>query len=175
MRDATPVDAAACAAIYAHYVRDTTVTFEVEPPTTDEMRTRIERALEQHAWVVATDEQERVVGYAGAAPWKTRAAYRFSCETAIYTDGDRHERGTGRLLYDALLTRLERRGFRTVVAGVAQPNPASARLHAALGFTEVGTLRGIGHKHGRWLDVTMYQRGLGGASPSAAGPAAPSG
>ena len=61
----------------------------------------------------------------------------------------------------ALLARLEQRGFRTVVAGMTLPNPASAALHAALGFRQVGLLQAVGFKHGRWHDVALLERSLG--------------
>ena len=162
VRDATASDAAACAAIYAPYVTDTAVTFEIEPPTVAEMALRIEGAQRRHAWLVL-ERDGAIAGYAYAGPFKERAAYRWTCEVSVYLDPDHHGRGSGRLLYEALLARLAERGFRLAAAGMTQPNEASSRLHAALGFEPVGTFRAVGWKHGAWRDVTWVQRPLAAA------------
>jgi phosphinothricin acetyltransferase len=138
----------------------TVISFEVEPPDADEMRRRIDAALETHDWVVL-DDDGTVRGYAYAAPHKARAAYRWSCEVSVYVDRDSHRSGAGRLLYESLLSRLADRGYRTVVAGMTLPNEASTGLHRALGFEPVGVFRSIGHKHGSWHDVGYVQRRLG--------------
>jgi phosphinothricin acetyltransferase len=160
IRDATRDDGAACAAIYAPYVTDTAITFEYEPPTPDEMGERIEKAKKDHAWVVAEDDG-RVVGYAYGGRYKERAAYRWACEVSVYLEQGRRRSGTGRALYEALFERLVARGFRTAVAGMTLPNPASEGLHRALGFEPIGVSRGIGWKHGAWHDVAWTQRSIG--------------
>lgn len=160
IRDADPGrDAEACAAIYAPYVRDTAISFELEPPTTEEMAERIRRAQKNHAWLVLEDEG-RVVGYAYGVPMKERPAYRWSCEVSIYLERERRRTGAGRALYEALFERLTERGYRTAIAGMALPNDASAGLHRAMGFTPIGTYRRIGWKLGRWHDVAWAQRPL---------------
>ncbi len=160
VRDATEDDAAACAAIYAPYVTDTTVSFEYAAPTPDEMRRRIAAALRTHAWVVLEDD-DRVVGYACAVPFKERAAYRWSCEVSVYLEPGRRRSGSGRQLYDALFARLTERGFRTLLAVMTLPNDASEGLHRALGFEPVGTFHRVGWKHGQWRDVAWVQRSIG--------------
>lgn len=166
VRDATAADAVACAAIYAPYVTDTTITFETEPPDAVELARRIDLAQARHAFLVLQEADGEVVGYAYAGPFKERAAYRFACEVSVYLAMSSRGRGGGRRLYDALLDQLGDRGFRMAAAGVTQPNEASARLHAALGFEPVGTYARIGYKFGQWLDVSWYQRPIGaGAEP----------
>ena len=160
VRAATPADAAACADVYGPSVLTTAASFESEPPTVAEMAGRIAAAQEHHAWLVAEVSGE-LAGYAYATAWKSRAAYRWTCETSVYVAAAGQGRGTGRALYTALLARLEQRGFRTVVAGMTLPNPASAALHAALGFRQVGLLQAVGFKHGRWHDVALLERSLG--------------
>jgi len=159
VRDAVAADAAACAAIYAPYVRDTVTTFETDVPTTAEMAERIAAAQRAHAWLVLEDAGA-VVGYAYAGPFKARAAYRWSCEVSVYLEPGRRRGGGGRALYEALLDRLRERGFRRAGAGMTLPNEASEGLHRALGFTPVGTFRRIGWKHGAWHDVAWVQRDL---------------
>jgi L-amino acid N-acyltransferase YncA len=160
VRDAAALgDAAACAAIYAPYVLDTAITFELDPPSETEMATRIETARKTHAWLVAEDEG-RVVGYAYGGEYKTRAAYRYSCEVSVYVARGSHGGGVGRALYTELLARLAARGFHIAVAGMTLPNEASAALHRSMGFEPVGTYREIGWKNDTWHDVAWTQRPL---------------
>ena len=158
VRPATRDDAAACAAIYAPYVTDSVVSFEEEPPTADEMAHRIESSI---AWLVLEDAG-RVVGYAYAATFHPRAAYRWACEVSVYLELGRRRTGGGRALYGALLPHLTERGYRTAIAGMTLPNDASAGLHRALGFEPVGTYRDIGYKFGAWHDVAWTQLTLAG-------------
>ncbi|MBB4910357.1 GNAT family N-acetyltransferase [Actinophytocola algeriensis] len=164
VRDASePGDAAACAAIYAPYVLDTAITFELDPPSAAEMAARIEIARTTHAWLVA-EAGSRVVGYAYGGEYKSRAAYRYSCEVSVYVARGSHRGGVGRALYTELLQRLADRGFRVAVAGMTLPNDASAALHTKLGFEPVGTYRQIGWKNDSWHDVAWTQRSLGSAA-----------
>jgi phosphinothricin acetyltransferase len=100
-RDASVEDAAACAAIYAPYVTDTTITFEARPPSAEQMAERITTVLRTHAWVVLEDDGA-VVGYAYAGPYKSREAYQWSCEVSVYAELGRRRTGAGRVLYTAL-------------------------------------------------------------------------
>jgi phosphinothricin acetyltransferase len=159
VRDASAADAGACAAIYAPYVTGTAITFELEPPTAAEMAERIAKAVSTHAWLVL-EADGQVVGYAYGGPMKPRPAYRWSCEVSVYVSPTHHRTGAGRRLYDALFDRLTARGYRTAVAGVTLPNPASEALHKSLGFEPIGVCRNIGWKHDTWHDVAWSQRRL---------------
>lgn len=161
IRDAGEDDAAACAAIYAPYVSDTAISFELEPPTPAEMAERIARAQRTHAWLVLEDSG-RVVGYAYGGPFNQRPGYRWSCLVSVYLERGRRRTGGGRALYQALFARLAERGFRTLLAAMTLPNEASEGLHRALGFEPVGTYRRVGYKHGSWHDVAWAQRSIGG-------------
>src|SRR4051794_5734903 len=125
VRAATEADGAACAAIYAPYVNETAVSFEEEPPDAGEMARRIVAA---HDWLVLEDGG-RVVGYAYAASFHPRAAYRWACEVSVYLRMGFERRGGGRALYSALLPRLVERGFRVAIAGMTLPNEGSVALH----------------------------------------------
>ncbi|MFC0105042.1 GNAT family N-acetyltransferase [Kibdelosporangium aridum] len=160
VRDATELDADACAAIYAPYVRDTAITFESDPPTPAEMAVRIATASKTHAWLVLEDDGGGIIGYAYGGPFKAREAYRWSCEVSVYLELGRRRSGGGRALYTALLQRLAQRGYRTVAAGMTLPNDASVGLHKAMGFEPIGTYKRIGWKLGAWHDVAWVQRSI---------------
>lgn len=161
MRRADPGrDAAACRAIYAHFVEHTAVSFETEAPSETEMAGRIAAALATHEWLVAEDADAHLLGYAYAGPHRARAAYRFLAEVSVYVAPGHARAGLGRTLYEPLLERLRQRGFRSAVAGMTLPNDASHGLHAALGFRDVGTFRRAGWKHGSWHDTGWMQLDL---------------
>lgn len=159
VRDATAGDAAACAVVYAPYVVSTAVSFELEPPDAEALAERIREAQQHYAWLVLV-EDARVVGYAYAGPWRSRAAYRFTGEASVYVEAQQRVRGGGRLLYEQLLDRLSALGYRMVIAVAAEPNPASAALHHSVGFSRAGTLPAIGYKFGAWHDHSLYSLGL---------------
>jgi phosphinothricin acetyltransferase len=167
IRAAAQDDAAACAAVYRPYVLDTAITFETEPPTVAEMARRIEAAALSHAWLVA-ETNGQVIGYAYAAPFGVRPAYRWSCEVSVYLETGRRRTGAGRALYQTLLSLLIERGYRVAVAKTTLPNDASMGLHTALGFRSVGVHRRIGWKNGAWHDVAITQLNLvtGGEAPT---------
>lgn len=159
IRPADPEDAAAISMIFAHYVESTNISFAIEPPTEVAWRERIgELHRTRHPFIVA-EAAHGVVGYAYASPWRRGPAYARSVETSIYLDPSAHRRGHGAALLDHLIDACDGRGYRTMLAIIADvPNPASVRLHRSRGFDEVGTLREIGHKNGSWIDTLIMQR-----------------
>ena len=165
IRDATKDDAAACAAIYGHFVRSTPATFELDPPTVEETGRRIASCQATHAWLVA-ENGDGVVGFAYGTRFAERPAYRWSCEVSVYLDPERLRAGTGTALYGVLLTRMLDRGFQVAYAKITQPNEASNALHAKLGFERVGLLRRVGFKLGGWHDVAIVQRDLAPPAPA---------
>lgn len=157
VRTAVPADAAAVAAVFAPYVTDSVVTFETIPPTAADWRGRIEAGFP----FVVLARGDEVLGYALASPWRPKPAYRHTVETTVYLAPGSTGRGHGRGLLTELLTRCTRAGHRQAIAVIVDTGQnASVRLHAAVGFTEVGRLRGVGHKQGRWLDTVLMQRAL---------------
>jgi phosphinothricin acetyltransferase len=113
-----------------------------------------------HEWLVS-ERDGVVVGYAYGGVHRTRAAYNRTVEVSAYVDAGAQRSGVGRELYEELFRRLERRGFRLLVAGVTMPNEASVGLHESLGFERVGVFHDIGFKSGRWWDVGWWELDLG--------------
>lgn len=159
-RSATVQDLTAIADIYSHAVETSTATFDMEAPDLDYWRARIDGQHPGDHLLVATDEDDDVVGYAYSWSYRPRPAYATTRETSIYLDESVRGQGVGKLLYPALLQTMAISGVHTAVALVALPNPASERLHVFSGFEKVGQLRQVGFKFDQWIDVAWYQRML---------------
>ncbi|GAB4355196.1 MAG: GNAT family N-acetyltransferase [Oricola sp.] len=164
IRDAAESDIPAITAIYRHAVLHGTASFELDPPDEAEMRRRMESVRAPgYPYLVAETADGRVAGYAYANAFRTRPAYRWSVENSVYLDPAMQGRGLGRALMGELLDRLERAGFRQVIAVIGgADHKASIRLHESLGFEMIGIFRGSGFKFGRWLDTVLMQKPLNG-------------
>jgi phosphinothricin acetyltransferase len=168
VRVAEERDAEEIAAIYAPIVASTPISFELEPPSADELRRRIRETLTRYPWLVADDGG--VLGYAYATQHRSRAAYRFAVDVSVYVAERAHRRGVGRALYTKLFALLEQQGFVAAHAGIALPNEASVALHESVGFERVGIYPRVGFKFGKWIDTAWVQRPL---SPRHAAPTEP--
>lgn len=160
IRHAEPSDATGCLAIYAPFADETAVSFEGPAPSLGEFEQRMERIARTHAFLVA-DDGGRIAGFAYAGVHRQRAAYRWSAEVSVYLGEDYRGQGLGRALYEPLFALLQEQGYRTLLAGISVPNPASVALHSSLGFEQVGVYRRIGWKAGAWRDVLWLARQLG--------------
>ncbi len=158
IRVADRSDLAAVAAIYAHEVETGVATFDTEPRSPDAWATYLAGTDGHHLLLAEYDGE--VVGYASAGAYRPKNGYRLTRETTIYLAPRAQGQGVGRRLYGALLDRVIGDGMHLALAGVAQPNAASDALHRACGFVEVGVMREVGHKHGRFIDVRWWQRPL---------------
>ncbi len=147
--------------IYAHHVLSGTGTFEIEPPSLEEMSERWGRIVSNGwPWLVATPTADlsRVLGFAYAAPFRERAAYAKTFEVSIYVGPTTQRQGAGALLLNELLHMLKSDGVREALAVIGDSyNAASIGLHKKLGFTHAGKLTNVGEKFGRQLDVVLMQ------------------
>jgi phosphinothricin acetyltransferase len=163
VRTAEEADVPAIAAIYAHHVVLGTGTFETEPPDEQEMVRRWQSVRSAGLpWLVAEDGE--IAGYAYAAPYRPRPAYRFTVENSVYVRSDFAGRGAGSCLMTELLAQCTSLDLRQMIAVIGDSeNAASIALHRKFGFERVGVLKNVGFKFERWLDTVIMQRTLSGA------------
>ena len=167
LRDATIADLEQIQPIYAHHVMHGAASFEESPPDLAEMTARFQALKAKNMPYLAALEDERILGYAYAGPYRPRSAYRFTVEDSIYLAPDAAGKGLGRLLLAELVDRCTAMGMRQMIAVIGDSaNVASIGLHRALGFAMIGTLPAIGFKFGRWIDSVLMQRALGEGSSS---------
>jgi L-amino acid N-acyltransferase YncA len=161
IRVAALPDADSILAIYAPFcASDCPISFEVEAPTLEQMRGRIESIQRTLPWIVALDTGKAVLGYAYASHHKERAAYRWSVDVSVYLSPAARGQGLGKRLYQKLFDLLKDLGYVNAYAGITLPNAASEALHRSMGFTQVGVYEKVGYKVGKWHDVAWYGRSL---------------
>src|ERR1700730_18053200 len=97
-------DLEAVQAIYAHHVRTGFGTFEEGPPSVAEMRQRFEAIVQANYPFCVAEFDRRVAGYAYAAPFRPRAAYRYTSESSVYVASDMQRRGVGHALMLRIMT-----------------------------------------------------------------------
>ena len=162
IRPSTDADLPAITAIYHHHVLHGTGTFEVDPPSQQDMAGRRADVLSKGLpWLVLADG-EQVLGFAYCNWFKPRPAYRFSAEDSIYLAPEAAGRGLGRALLAELAAQAERAGVRRLIAVIGDSaNAGSIGVHRAIGFQPVGVLKACGWKFERWLDVVLMEKSLG--------------
>lgn len=160
IREAGEADLPAVAAIYGREARDGHATFDLEARPLELWQERLAAGGPGEHFLVA-EHDGSVIGYATSTPFRPKPAYVHTRESTVYVAPGHQGLGAGRALYDALLARMVDDAVHLVVAAVALPNPASLALHRACGFEEVGTMREVGRKMDRWIDVTWLQLRLG--------------
>jgi L-amino acid N-acyltransferase YncA len=162
IRTATARDAAAIAAIYAHYVATSPATFDESAPAPGAFAVRIAACGRSGLPFLVAEDEGLILGYGYLAPYRERSAYRHTVESSVYVAAAARGRGLGRALLDRLLEDGERAGAREVIAVIAATGAdASLALHRACGFRDAGRLEAVGLKHGAWHDTILMQRSLG--------------
>ena len=162
LRDATEADIPAITEIYSVEVTDFVNTYEYDVPDAAEMAQRRRNLLAAGYPYLVAELDGRVVGYAYAGSYRARIAYRWTVENSVYVAAQAQGKGVGAALMQRLIDECEARGYRQMVAVIGEPsNVASIRLHERFGFELVGVFKGLGRKHGRWLDTVQMQRAIG--------------
>lgn len=157
IRKCRPDDAQRVSAIYNHYITHSATTFEEHPLSPTSMAERIHQTTKSYPWLVLETADEQIVAYAYAKEWSVRSAYRYTVEVSVYVDNTQSGKGYGSLLYKELLSTLSTLGFRSAIATITLPNPASIGFHESFGFEKVSHFKATGFKFDRWIDVGHWQ------------------
>lgn len=167
IRLATPEDAEELLEIYRYYVEETAISYEYQTPSLEVFQGRIRNILEKYPYFVAVQD-EKILGYAYAAPFIGRAAYQWSAELTIYLNKEHRNLGIGRMLYDALEIALEKMGIQNLYACIGYPEKDdaymtknSAQFHEHMGFKKVGEFYNSGNKFGRWYTMIWMEKIIG--------------
>lgn len=168
IRDANTNDLTQILSIYAPYVEKTAITFEYDVPSLADFANRLKKVQEKFPWLVAEDENGKIIGYAYASTFKPRAAYQWSIETSIYVDINMHRGGIGKALHTELENRLKAQGILNMNACISYIDVAdeylnqdSVRFHERMGYNKVAHFHVCGKKFGRWYDMIWMEKLIG--------------
>ena len=156
LRDATPADAAAIAAIYNESIAAGDSTMDAVPQRTADIRAQMDAFDDREAYVVL-ERGGDLLGWGIVKRYSDRPGYRFAAETSVYLRRDETGQGYGSRLQAALLERCRALGYHHLVAKIWATNTVSIRMHETFGYEIVGTQREIGYRGGRWIDVVIMQ------------------
>ena len=157
IRRAEPSDVPEITAIYNEAILTTVATFDTELKTVEERTQWLQSHDERHPVIVALVDG-KVVGWSSLTRWSERTAYDDTAETSFYVHSTHRGRGIGRMLKEAIIEEARRLKFHTIIARVAEGSNESIHLNESVGFAHVGTLKEVGRKFGRILDVHIYQK-----------------
>lgn len=159
IRQVKPEDALSILSIYAPYVANTVVSFEIEVPSLEDFKHRIETISQNYPYLVCECDRE-IIGFAYATKYHERAAYKHSAEVSIYVADAHHGKGIGKALYTKLFENMVKQNLYTAFSGITIPNEKSVALHKSVGFTEIGVCHNIGYKLGNWRSVLYLEKSL---------------
>jgi len=156
IRDATPADAAAIAAIYNESIAANDSTMDDVLKTAADIQQQMAGFHDREVFIVLEEEGE-VLGWGIIKRYSDRPGYRFCCETSVYICRTLTRRGYGSRIEQALIDRCRAFGYHHLVAKIWATNAGSIKMHERFGYEIVGTQREIGYKNGQWQDVTIMQ------------------
>jgi L-amino acid N-acyltransferase YncA len=156
LRAATKNDLSSIAEIYNDAVLNTTATFHVEPQSYSEQEKWFEGHTGKYTVIVAV-ENNAVVGWASLSPWSDRCAYSNTADIAVYIKEGFRGKGIGKKLVEELLKKGLKNGLHTAIAKICSENEVSMNLFKKSGFKHIGTMKEVGYKFGKVLDVHLMQ------------------
>ena len=162
IRSASIEDLAGITEIHNHYIVHTHITFDVQPYRPEQRVPWFHEHSDggRYRMLVACDDHGSVAGYACTGRHRTKAAYDTSVEASIACRPEAVGQGVGISLYTALFDAIASQDIHRIVAGIAQPNPASNALHERFGFQRIGLFTEVGRKFGKYWDVLWMERPL---------------
>lgn len=162
IRHAQSADLGAILDIFNDAILNTTSVYYYKPHTIADRLSWYEKKINDGFPVLVFEEKDHVIGFATFGPFRDRPAYKYTVEHSVYVHKDHRGKGVGTRLMIELIKVANERGYATMVAGIDSSNEVSRVMHENLGFTNCGTVKRVGYKFGKWLDVTFYQYELRG-------------
>jgi len=158
IRDAQSSDAAALLNIYNEAVLNTTSVWTEQPRSLDAQMQWLEDKRQSDKPVLIAEEAGVVLGFATYGPFRTWPGYRHTVENSIYVESAQRGKGIGSQLLASLIERARAQQLHAIIAGIEATNTVSLKLHERHGFVQVGILKEVGTKFGRWLDLAFLER-----------------
>jgi L-amino acid N-acyltransferase YncA len=157
IRKALASDIPAITEIYNEAILNGTSTFDTDPKTIEE-RTQWFYNRDENFPIIVAEKAGQIVGYAALNKWSDRKAYDVTAEISVYVNPNNRKQGIGKKLIEVLVAIGEQTKLKTIIARITEGNDHSIYLHERNGFKVVGTLRQVGKKFGKLLDVEVMQK-----------------
>ena len=156
IRDATLEDIPAITDIYRDAVLNSVATLDTTPPSVEERAAWLQHHGARFPVLVAT-VNGRVAGWASLSEWNSRGAYAYTAESSVYVATSHRRKGIGAALLAAIEARARELNYHVVIARVVATNETSLELVRTAGYEDVGHIREVGYKFGKWLDMCVLQ------------------
>lgn len=156
IRKAKLSDAKRIVEIYNYYIKETTVTFEIDELIPEDMEKRIEKTFENGYPFIVYEDEGKVIGYAYVRKWRERASYKNTLETSVYVDKNMKKNGVGKELYATLIAECKNIGAHVLIGVLSEKNSASKRFHESVGFVKTGHFKEVANKFNEFIDVEFW-------------------
>jgi len=157
IRPATPTDLGVILEIFNHAIKHTTAVYSYDPYTPEMMLDWYNEKLKLNFPVFVSTENEIVTGFVTYGTFRTRPAYKYTVEHSIYVHPNHRQKGIAKSLMVHIITVAKKANFHSLIGGIDAENAVSIDFHEKFGFKEVGNLKEVGYKFGKWLDLVFMQ------------------
>ncbi|MFE6864563.1 GNAT family N-acetyltransferase [Nocardia sp. NPDC057668] len=157
VRDARVSDLPQILAIHNTAIAETTAIWDTELADLAEREAWFAARTAARCPILVAEIDGSIAGYASYGQFRPKSGYRYSVENSVYVADRFHRRGVAKALMTELLVRAEQGGVHAMIAVIEASNLTSVALHEKFGFEIVGRLPEVGHKFGRWMDLTLMQ------------------
>lgn len=157
IRDGVAADLPALLAIYNAAILTTTSSWDYEPWSAVHHADWYAHKVEQGQPLLVAVDGDELLGYATYGEFRSKIGYAATREHSVYVRDTARAHGVGTSLMRSLIERARAAGVHVLIGGITSDNEASLRMHARLGFVEVGRLPEVGRKFDRWLDLVLVQ------------------
>lgn len=158
IRIAQQRDLPALTQIYNYEVEHTTATFGLHPVSIQERKQWFDAHNKENHPLIVAEQDQTIIGYACLSPYRFLEAYKETVELSIYVDRNYRRNGVATSLMQAILEEARNRSdIHSIISVITSENTVSIHLHERFGFTYCGTMKEMGRKFGRLLDIVNYQ------------------
>ena len=145
--------------IYNYYIKNTTITFEEDELSYENMRKRIDSIKKKFPYIVY-EEDGSILGYAYLNYFSERSAYRFSLDLSIYLKNGELTKGIGSALYNEIENIAIKKGIKKIISCITLSNDRSISFHKKMGFSECGRMNNVGYKHNAWQSIVWMDKDI---------------
>jgi L-amino acid N-acyltransferase YncA len=145
-------------AILNEAIVHSTSIYDYRPRTMESMAAWFEtKRKAQFPVIGAVADTGELLGFASYGGFRAWPGYKYTVEHSIYVAVQHRGKGLGKLLLQEVIDTAREQNYHVLIGGIDSQNTVSIQLHTRFGFQHAGTLRQVGFKFGRWLDLSFYE------------------